>query len=66
MVLNNGLVSSHDVQETVQMLINHNICIDLVGMTDNIYDDVKQYFPTQKIVYSFKKWTHTKVTFISQ
>ena len=65
LVLNNGLVSLHDVQEAAQMLTNHNICIDLVGITDDIYDDVKQYFPTQKIVYSFKNRTHTKVAFAS-
>lgn len=65
LVLNNGLVSPRDVQEAAQMLKNHNICIDLVGITDDIYDDVKQYFPTQKIVYSFKNRTHTKAAFAS-
>ena len=63
--MNNGLVSPHDIQKAAQMLTNHNICIDLVGITDDIYDDVKQYFPTHKIVYSFKNRTHTKMAFAS-
>lgn len=65
LVLNNGLVRPHDVQEAAQMLTSHDICIDLVGITDDIYDDVKQYFPTQKIVYSFKNRTHTQAAFAS-
>lgn len=65
LVLNNGLVRSSDIREAAQMLANHNICIDLVGITDDIYDDVKRYFPTQKIVYSFKNRTHTKTAFAS-
>lgn len=65
LVLNNGLVSQNDVQEAAQMLTNHNIYVDLVGITDDIYDVVKQYFPTQEIVYSFKNRTHTKIAFAS-
>lgn len=65
LVLNNGLVCSNDIQEAAQMLANYNIGIDLVGITDDIYDDIKRYFPTQKIVYSFKNRTHTKTAFAS-
>lgn len=65
LVLNNGHVCSNDIDEVAQMLAEHNIGIDLVGITDDIYDDVKRYFPTQKIVYSFKNHTHTKTAFAS-
>ena len=65
LVLNNGLVCSNDIREAAQMLEDHNISIDLVGITDDIYNDVKTYFPTQKIVYSFKNHTHTKAAFVS-
>lgn len=65
LVLNNGLVCTNDIQEAARMLAEHNISIDLVGITDDIYDDVKRYFPTQKIVYSFKNRTHTKTAFAS-
>lgn len=54
LVLNNGLVSTGDVREAAQLLSNHEIHVDLVGITDDIYDDVKLNFPTQEIVYSFK------------
>lgn len=63
LVLNNGRVSCDDVKQSAQMLRNHGIDVDLVGITDEIYDDVKAFFPTQKIVYSFKNHTHTQKDF---
>lgn len=65
LVLNNGLVSTGDVREAAQLLSNHEIHVDLVGITDDIYDDVKLNFPTQEIVYSFKNHTHSKAAFAS-
>lgn len=65
LVLNNGMVSHEDVEQSAKILHNHGVDVDLVGITDEIYDDVKVFFPTQKIVYSFKNHTHTKNDFAS-
>ncbi len=65
LVLNNGRVSYEDVKQSAQMLHNHGIDVDLVGITDEIYDYVKAFFPIQKMVYSFKNHTHTKKNFAS-
>ena len=63
LVLNNGMVNRDDVKRSARMLHDHGVNIDLVGITDDIYNDVKSFFPTQRIVYSFKNHTHTEKEF---
>ena len=63
LVLNNGNVSPEDVVRAARMLGEHGIDVDLVGITDDIYEPVKSSFPTQELVYSFKNHTHTQSDF---
>lgn len=63
LVLNNGNVRPEDVVRSAQMLREHEIDIDLVGITDDIYREVRQSFPTQELVYSFKNRTNTRKEF---
>lgn len=63
LVLNNGNVSPEDVVCAARMLGEHGIDVDLVGITDDIYEPVRASFPTQELVYSFKNHTHTQSDF---
>lgn len=63
LVLNNGNVTEKDICSSMQLLDEHGISIDLLGITDDIYTDVKKYFPNQELVYSFKNRSHTKKEF---
>lgn len=63
LVLNNGMVSCEDVKQSAQMLEAHGIKVDLVGITDDIYEYVKRYFPSQELVFSFKNHAHTEKDF---
>ena len=63
LVLNNGNVSPEDVEHAARMLDEHGIEINLVGITDDIYEPVRDSFPTQELVYSFKNHTHTQSDF---
>ena len=63
LVLNNGNIRPEDVVRSAQMLREHELDIDLVGITDDIYREVRQEFPTQELVYSFKNRTNTRKEF---
>lgn len=63
LVLNNGNVTESDIIRSKQLLDENGITIDLLGITDDIYADVKKYFPNQELVYSFKNRSHTKEDF---
>lgn len=63
LVLNNGNVCPEDVIQSAQLLREHEIDIELVGITDDIYREVRQAFPTQELVYSFKNRTNTRKEF---
>lgn len=59
LVLNNGNVTKTEVETAQKMLIDHNINVDVVGITNDIYLEVKSVFCSQDIVYSFNNRTNT-------
>lgn len=61
LVLNNGNVSPGDIQSSKKMLDEMNIDIDLVCVTDDIYDEVKAVFYNKDIVLSFNNKTDSYV-----
>lgn len=63
LVLNNGNITEDDIVASKKLLNEHGITIDLLGITDDIYADVKKYFPSQELVYSFKNRSHVKKDF---
>lgn len=60
LVLNNGNVTENDIVAAKKMLAEHGAAIDLIGLTDDIYANVKKHFPDLKTVYSFKNRSHVK------
>lgn len=63
LVLNNGNITESDIVASKKLLNEHGITIDLLGITDDIYADVKKHFPSQELVYSFKNRSHVKKDF---
>lgn len=60
LVLNNSNITEGDIVASKKLLNEHGITIDLIGITDDIYADVKKHFPSQELVYSFKNRSHVK------
>lgn len=58
LVLNNGNVTDQDIRRSRELLEKHAIAADIVGITHDIYDNIKRVFPEQKIVYSFNNRTN--------
>lgn len=63
LVLNNGNVSGEDIERAARMLREHGIRVDMVGITDDIYEEVRAAFPARELVFSFKNHTHTRQDF---
>ena len=52
LVLNNGNVTENEVYEAKELLLEHNIEIDLVGITNDIFEIVQRVFTTKEVVWS--------------
>lgn len=63
LVLNNGNVTESEAYEAKELLLEHNIEIDLVGITNDIFGIVQRVFPTKEVVYSFNNRTNSRDEF---
>lgn len=59
LVLNNGNVTEDEVNKAKALLLEHDTEIDLIGVTNDIFEIVKKVFPTKEIVYSFNNRTNS-------
>ena len=63
LVLNNGNVTEAEAYKAKELLSEHNIEIDLVGITNDIFEIVQRVFPSKEVVYSFNNRTNTRAEF---
>lgn len=63
LVLNNGNVTESEAYAAKALLLEHGIEIDLVGITNDIFEIVQRVFPTKEVVYSFNNRTNSRDEF---
>lgn len=63
LVLNNGNVTEAEAYKAKALLSEHDIEIDLVGITNDIFEIVQRVFPTKEVVYSFNNRTNSRDEF---
>lgn len=55
-VFNTNHLNKDDIYQAAELLDSHNIDIDKLAITDDLYDAATDYFPEKKLIYSISNY----------